>query len=220
MLVLDTTTGPPHAAIEIGTALAGFGVDYADMTISGNAAVAERGELVVMFGGSDAAYQAAIPVMEAIGRSNHHVGPVGSGATMKLIVNHVLAVNRAALAEGLVVAELAGVDLGRTLEILRDGAAYSRAMDLWGPRMATADHEEPDARLSQSHKDCRVIVAQARDHGAPAGLIGVVEQMLAEGINDGLGDLDNSSVIEVVRRRAGVGRVPRRDGTTRPGDPE
>ena len=59
--------------------------------------------------------------MESIGRSHHHVGPVGAGATMKLVVNHVLAVHRFALAEGLVAAERAGLDLEKTLEILRDG---------------------------------------------------------------------------------------------------
>lgn len=208
LLVLDATTGRPADSMEIAGELRNAGVDYADMTVSGNAAVAERGELVVMLGGTDEAYARAEPVMRAIGRSSHHVGPVGAGARMKLIVNHVLAVNRAALAEGLVAAELAGLDLGTTLEVLADGVAYSRAMDLWGPRMVAGDHERPNARLRQSHKDSRLIAEHAHEVGAPAEFIELVESYLGEGVAGGLGDKDNSSVIEVIRRRAGIGRIP------------
>lgn len=207
LLVLDSTTGRPADSVSIAGELAPKGIEYVDMTISGNAAVAERGELVVMLGGSDEAYRTALPIMEAIGRSHHHVGQVGSGARMKLIVNHVLAVNRAGLAEGLVVAEKAGLDLDQAFEILEDSAAYSRAMDLWGRRMVAADHERPNARLRQSHKDARLIIEHARAVGAPMDLMDAARQMMAEGERDGLGEKDNSSAIEVVRRRAGIGRV-------------
>ncbi|HEY5685127.1 MAG TPA: NAD(P)-dependent oxidoreductase [Acidimicrobiia bacterium] len=214
LLVLDATTGRPDDAVAIAGDLASAGVDYADMTVSGNAAVASRGELVVMLGGSAEAYAKAGPIMQAIGRSSHHVGSVGAGARMKLIVNHVLAVNRAALAEGLVAAELAGLDLAKTLEVLADGVAYSRAMDLWGRRMVEGDHEQPNARLRQSHKDSKLIVEHAHQVGAPAAFIEQVESHLGEGVSGGLADKDNSSVVEVIRRRAGVGRIPRADGET------
>jgi 3-hydroxyisobutyrate dehydrogenase-like beta-hydroxyacid dehydrogenase len=207
LLVLDTTTGRPEDGVEIAAALQPLGIGYADMTISGNAAVAERGELVVMFGGAPADRDRAVPVMEAIGRSHHHVGPVGAAARMKLIVNHVLAVNRSALAEGLVVAEMAGLDLASTLDVLADSAARSGALELWGRRMVEADHEHPNARLSQSHKDTRLMVEQARALGAPSEMIEAVERTLGEGVSTGLGDLDNSSTIEVVRRRVGRGRI-------------
>jgi 3-hydroxyisobutyrate dehydrogenase-like beta-hydroxyacid dehydrogenase len=214
LLVLDATTGRPDDAVAIAGDLASAGVEYADMTVSGNAAVASRGELVVMLGGSAEAYAKAGPVMEAIGRSSHHVGSVGAGARMKLIVNHVLGVNRAALAEGLVAAELAGLDLAKTLEVLADGVAYSRAMDLWGRRMVEGDHEQPNARLRQSHKDSKLIVEHAYQVGAPAAFIEQVESHLGEGVSEGLADKDNSSVVEVIRRRAGVGRIPLPDDET------
>ncbi len=208
LLVLDATTGRPEDSVTIAEELAAGGVEYADMTVSGNAAVAERGELVVMLGGSAEAYSKAGPIMGAIGKSSHHVGPVGAGARMKLIVNHVLAINRAALAEGLVAAELAGLDLPTTLAVLADGVAYSRAMDLWGPRMVAGDHERPNARLRQSHKDSKLIVEHAHQVGAPAAFIELVESYLGEGVAEGLAEKDNSSVVEVIRRRAGVGRIP------------
>ena len=126
---------------------------------------------------------------------------------MKLIVNHVLTIHRMALGEALVVAELSDMDLEATLEVLKDSLAYSKAMDAWGERMIAGDHEEPFARLRQSHKDSRLIVDHGLGLGAPMDLVAVVRDALAEGESTGLADLDNSAVVEVVRRRAGIGRV-------------
>jgi 3-hydroxyisobutyrate dehydrogenase-like beta-hydroxyacid dehydrogenase len=204
--VYDTTTGRPGDAVEIAAALDEVGVGYSDTTVSGNSEVAEKGELVVMLGGSEDAYLWGRPIFEAIGRSHHHVGPVGSASRMKLIVNHALTVHRMALAEALVVAELAGMDLDTALDVLKDSLAYSKAMDVWGDRMVTGDHEFPYARLRQSHKDARLIVEHGRELGATMDLARVAEEALAEGEETGLADMDNSSVMEVVRRRAGIGR--------------
>ena len=207
LYVYDTTTGRPGDAVEIAAALVDAGVAYSDSTVSGNSEVAERGALVVMVGGSKEAYDSGRPIFEAIGRSHHHVGPVGSASRMKLIVNHALTVHRMALAEALVVAELAGMDLETTLEVLKDSLAYSKAMDVWGDRMVRGDHEHPFARLRQSHKDARLIVEHGLELGATMDLAQVARAALAEGEESGLADLDNSSVAEVVRRRAGLGRV-------------
>jgi 3-hydroxyisobutyrate dehydrogenase-like beta-hydroxyacid dehydrogenase len=207
LTVYDTTTGPPDDAVGLASALAAAGITYCDATVSGNSEIAQRGELVVMVGGPLEAYEAGVSMFESIGRSHHHVGPAGAGSRMKLLVNHILTIHRMALAEGLVVAELAGLDLGATLEVLKDSLAYSKAMDAWGERMIAGDHADPFARLRQSHKDARLIVDHGSDLGAPVDLVTVVRDTLAEGEDTGLGDLDNSSVIEVLRRRVGVGRV-------------
>lgn len=209
LAVYDTTTGHPEDAVVIGEALASTGMTYSDTTLSGNSAMAERGELVVMVGGTAEAYRRGIPVFEQIGRSHHHVGRIGSGARMKLLVNHILTIHRLALAEGLVVAELADMDLDTTLAVLKDSLAYSRAMDTWGERMIAGSHDPPASRLRQGHKDARIIVEHGSALGASMELVDVVRRALAEGEAEGLGDLDNSSVMEVLRRRAGVGRVPR-----------
>ena len=207
LLVYDATTGRPEDAVAIAAGLHGFGITYCDATVSGNGEIAERGELVVMVGGPADAYQRGVPIFEAIGRSHHHLGPAGSGSTMKLLVNQALTIHRMALAETLVGAEMADLDLDATIGVLRDSLAYSKAMDVWGDRMIAGDHEPPFARLRQSSKDAKLIVDQARRLGAPAALVEVVASALSEGEADGLGDLDNSSIMEVVRRRAGIGRV-------------
>lgn len=207
LFVYDTTTGRPEDAEEFAAALAEVDIRYADATVSGNSEIAARGELVVMVGTDDVTYERGVPVFEAIGRSHHHVGGPGAGSRMKLLVNHVLTIHRMALAEGLVVAELAGMDLDRTLAVLKDSLAYSKAMDSWGERMIVGDHTEPFARVSQSHKDARLIVEHGEALGASIELVRVVREALAEGEQKGLADMDNGAIVEVVRRRAGLGRV-------------
>lgn len=207
LYVYDTTTGRPRDAEEISAAMADKGVVYCDSTVSGNGETAEQGQLVVMVGGSADGYRAGRPIFESIGRSHQHVGAAGSGSRMKLIVNHVLTIHRMALGEALVVAELSDMDLATTLTVLKDGLAYSRAMDAWGDRMIAGDHERPFSRMRQSHKDSRLIVEHGVSQGAPMDLVSVVREALAEAESAGLADLDNSAVVEVIRRRAGVGRV-------------
>jgi 3-hydroxyisobutyrate dehydrogenase-like beta-hydroxyacid dehydrogenase len=207
LFVYDTTTGRPGDAVEIAEALAPAGITYTDATVSGNSEIAEKAELVVMLGGPAEAYEAGRPIFEAIGRSHHHVGPIGSASRMKLIVNHALTVHRMVMAEALVVAELAGMDPATALIVLKDSLAYSKAMDVWGDRIVAGDHLPPYARLRQSHKDARLIVEHGEELGATMDLARVVRDALAEGEANGLADLDNSAVAEVVRRRAGIGRV-------------
>lgn len=206
-LVVDTTTGEPQHAVEIATALRARGIGYVDATISANAAQARVRDAVFMIGGEGNDVAVATELLRPLGRSVHAVGPSGSGARAKLIVNHVLGINRSALAEALTVAEKAGIDLAGMLEILRDGAAYSKAMDIWGDRMVAGDHEPPTSRVRQSHKDSRLILAQAEEVGATSVFATAVERALEDAERGGLADADNSAIMEVMRRRAGIGRI-------------
>jgi 3-hydroxyisobutyrate dehydrogenase-like beta-hydroxyacid dehydrogenase len=206
-LVIDTTTARPADTIEIAGRLADLGIGFIDATLSGNAAQAATADLVAMAGGTAEDFSLARPILDTIARSVHHLGPVGSGATTKLIVNLILGTHRVALAEGLVMGERAGVDLERLLTVLKDGAAYSRAMDIWGERMINGDHLPPASRIRQSHKDFRLIVEQGQNLGSPTWLASTVRQLLGTGEATGLGDTDNSAVIEILRRQAGIGRL-------------
>lgn len=207
VLVIDTTTARPSDTLTIGGALAERGVRYLDATVSGNADQARRGDLVAMVGGEEPDIAAARPTLEAISRSIHHVGPLGSGARAKLIVNLVLGIHRMALAEALVMGEQAGMDLDMLLGLLGDGAAYSRAMEIWGRRMVEGDHYPPASRLRQSHKDFRLIDELGQSLEVPTELASVVRDLLEAGETEGLGDADNSAVVEILRRRAGIGRI-------------
>ncbi len=200
-VIVDTTTAAPADSVYIGKELSSLPMGFIDATISGNADIAQRGELTVMAGGADVDIDRAQPVLESFATAVLRVGPVGSGARMKLIVNHALGIHRVALAETLVAAERGGLDLELVLQVLRESAAYSRAMDLWGDRMAAGEHEPPKSRLRQTLKDARLIVAQAESDGVSPDLARMTLAILEEGASAGLADADNSAVIEVLRRR-------------------
>jgi 3-hydroxyisobutyrate dehydrogenase-like beta-hydroxyacid dehydrogenase len=207
LLVIDTTTGEPDDSLEAAALLGEIGVGYVDATISGNAAMAATGDTIFMVGGAQALVESATEILRPLCRRIHSVGAVGNGSRTKLVVNHVLSINRAALAEALTVSELLGLDLEKMLEVLRDSAAYSKAMDIWGERMVNADHYPPASRVRQTHKDIKLITAQADHAGGSNELARVVRTALAEAEAGGLADADNSSIIEVMRRRAGIGRI-------------
>jgi 3-hydroxyisobutyrate dehydrogenase-like beta-hydroxyacid dehydrogenase len=208
-LFLDTTTVAASDSQAIAQMMTGRGMRYLDATVSGNAKQAAVGDAVVMVGGPEEDVAEARPVLMAIGRSLHHMGPVGTGSRTKLIVNLALGIHRLAMAEALVMGEQADLDLEVLLEVLKDGAAYSRAMDIWGDRMLAGDHYPPTARIRQSHKDARLIQQQAHEVGSPTWLGSVVRQVLQIAEADGLADADNAAVIEVLRRSVGRGRVDR-----------
>ena len=125
----------------------------------------------------------------------------GSGARAKLVVNLVLGLNRAALAEGLAFARRCGLDPAAVLNVLRSGGAYSRVMDTKGQRMLDGNFT-PDARLAQHWKDVRLILAEARRAGATTPLSELHERLLAELVAQGNGELDNSSVIRAFEAKA------------------
>ena len=115
---------------------------------------------------------------------------------MKLVVNLVLGLNRAALAEGLALARWCDLDLGQCLRVLQAGAAYSRVMDTKGRKMIEQDFR-PEARLSQHLKDVRLILALAEQVGARTPLSQLHRELLERAEAAGWGQDDNSAVIRL-----------------------
>ena len=204
LLVVDTTTGDPDEVLVAAGLLAEAGVGYVDATVSGNAAMAAARDVIFMIGGTDAHVKTARVLLEPLARRVYAVGPVGAGSRAKLVVNHILSINRTALAEGLTVAEKAGLDLDSILEVLIDSAAYSKAMDIWGARMIAADYDPPASRVRQGHKDSRLINAHAESLGASHDLVQLVRSVLSEAEEAGFSDADQAAIMEVMRHRAGL----------------
>jgi 3-hydroxyisobutyrate dehydrogenase-like beta-hydroxyacid dehydrogenase len=200
MLIVDATTGDPQDTVAVAAELVARGVGYVDATVAGSSEQLRRGEAVILCGGTDVDLQRAELVLASWGGQRHHAGPAGSGAKLKLIVNLVLGLNRAVLAEGLALAEACGLDLPATLAVLKATPAYSRMMDSKGEKMIARDYQ-PQARLAQHRKDVRLILDLARRHDARTPLSALHEDLLQEAIEHGLADVDNSAIIEVLRKR-------------------
>jgi L-threonate 2-dehydrogenase len=204
MVVVETSTVDPEDAETLGAELDGRGFPFLDAALSGSSDMVARGDTLGMVGGDAAAVEVAHPVLSAFCRDIRHVGGVGDGMRSKLVVNQILALNRFALAEGLVLAERMGLDLEQMLDVLKASAAFSTAMDMWGQRMVERRFTEPVSRIRMHNKDAQVTLAVGRRHRAPmfatAQLNGFVQAALA----NGLGDHDNAVIIEVLRTLAGL----------------
>jgi 3-hydroxyisobutyrate dehydrogenase-like beta-hydroxyacid dehydrogenase len=126
------------------------------------------------------------------------VGKWGNAAKMKLVTNLVLGLNRLALAEGLVFANAAGIEMEDALQALLNSPAYSRTMDAKGPKMVRGEFA-PQARLSQHIKDVRLMLEEAERAGISLPLSGVHLELLEQAEAVGLGELDNSAIIRVIQ---------------------
>jgi 3-hydroxyisobutyrate dehydrogenase-like beta-hydroxyacid dehydrogenase len=199
-LIIDATTGDPDAAVQIAARFARIDVGYVDATIAGSSEQVRKGKAVLIVGGDAPHVQRAAWILASWADRRFHVGPPGTGQRMKLVVNLVLGLNRAVLAEGLNLAQLAGIQPAAALEVLQATPAYSRAMDTKGDKMVRRDYAV-QARLSQHLKDVTLIRALARRHGAATPLSDVHQELLKLAANAGFGDADNSAVMEAYARR-------------------
>jgi 3-hydroxyisobutyrate dehydrogenase-like beta-hydroxyacid dehydrogenase len=199
--IIDATTGSPDRMAELGHHLQQRGIAYVDATIAGNSDEARRGEVIVLAGGDSAVFERCRPLFACFARKAFHLGPCGAGASMKLVFNLALGLNRAVLAEALAFAEVTGVDPSQALDVMREGAAYSRVMDVKGPKMLARDYK-PQARLAQHLKDVRLILDLARQRDANVPMSRLHAKLLTDLVDAGLGDLDNSAVREAFRTKS------------------
>jgi len=200
--IIDTSTGSPEAAIEFGELCTRHRAEYAEATILGSSEVIRSGNAVVMLGGQESARVQAERFVRRFANQVFNVGPLGQASRMKLVVNLVLGLNRAALAEGIAFAEGLGLDLPQTLEILKSGAAYSKAMDAKGEKMLRRNFT-PQARLAQHHKDIRLMLAAAASAGVSLPLSETHDRLLTLAEAAGHAESDNSAILAAYDRPAG-----------------
>ncbi len=197
--IIDTTTGSLANTLATSEQLAATGTKYLDSTVAGSSQQMRDGTAVLLIGAAEVAFTECKPVFDALSSSCNHVGPVGSGSRMKLVVNLAIGLNRAVLAEALAFGESFGFDASQVVDILRSTPAHSDQMDTKGPKMATRDFQ-PQARLRQHHKDVKLILESASELGATVPLSQLHESILQQLVTEGFGDEDNSVVIHAFRK--------------------
>jgi 3-hydroxyisobutyrate dehydrogenase len=174
-------------------------VDLVDAPVSGGAARAATGDLLIMVGGTQSAVDRAQPLLDAMARSAPHVGTApGDGQKVKLVNQLLCGVHIAAAAEALALAEAMQLDPAATWEVLRGGAAASFMLDDRGARMVHGTDEVKSA-LDIFVKDMGLVTDAARASSYPAPLASAAEQLYLAGRRAGLGRRDDSTIIDVLR---------------------
>lgn len=193
-LVLDTTTGHPAEMESLAAMFQEAGCRYVDTNVSGSSEQARRGEVVLLVGATREQVEVSHTLLERLSPQVFYLGQPGDGVRMKLVVNLVLGLHRAVLAEGLGLAEKLGLELPLALEVLQAGPAASVVMQTKGRKMIERDFT-PQARLAQHWKDVRLILELGTQHNARLPLSRLHDELLRQQVDDGAGGLDNSAII-------------------------
>lgn len=203
LYICDTTTARPEDSEALAAELAPKGIRFLDSAVSGTSTMARAGDLIVIAGGEKADFEACREVFAGFSRAAYHMGPVGSGARTKLAINLVLAGNRLALAEGLLLGDKCGLDLNNLLDVFKDGACSSKTMVDKGPKMIDADYSQ-QGQIQVSLKDSRLMIEQAQKVGAPVLMTQTWSQLLQAAYEKGYKYKDSVAFYEILRGMAGL----------------
>ena len=157
---------------------------------------AREGTLYLMCGGKPGAFERAKPILEKLSNSLRYIGPTGSAAKVKALVNMVMNINTAGLAEGLGLADALGLDLTMIREVFSQTGAASRVLVTDGEDMQNRDHA---CFFSAAHaaKDSGIAMRLARGEGLELPLAEATKSQYDKMVFEGLGDLDKSGIAEL-----------------------
>ncbi len=197
-IFVDHTTVSAKVTRELYAAAQERGISFVDAPVSGGQAGAENGVLSIMCGGDEAAYTAAVPVMEAYGRTIKRLGESGAGQLTKMVNQICIAGLVQGLSEGLAFAEKAGLDGQAVIEVISQGAAGSWQMSNRYKTMLE-DHFEHGFAVDWMRKDLGICLATADETGASLPVTALVDQFYKDVQNMGGARWDTSSLIKRLR---------------------
>ncbi|HEU4671795.1 MAG TPA: NAD(P)-dependent oxidoreductase [Candidatus Limnocylindrales bacterium] len=204
LVVVDTSTISPSATRTFAERLRARGADLVDAPVSGGSEGARNATLTVFVGGEEASVERVRPVLEAIGRTITHFGPVGSGQAVKAVNQVVIAGTYLGVAEGLVLAMKAGLDPDKVVAALGGGVAGSWILQNRSARMIANDYPL-GFRISLHLKDLGIALGLAREVGAALPVAGLAQQLENGLVGRGYGDEDNSDLARAIRELSGLG---------------
>jgi 2-hydroxy-3-oxopropionate reductase len=201
-LHLDMSSIRPDVAKQVAEAGKERGMRVLDAPVSGGEQGAIDATLSIMVGGDPNDFADARPVLEAVGRTIVHVGPVGSGQTVKAANQLVVAGTIELVAEAIVFLEAYGVDTEAAVKVLAGGLAGNAILDRKAATMLRRDFT-PGFRIELHHKDLGIVTTAAREAGVVIPLGAVVAQLITSLKAQGDGGLDHSALLKLVEQLSG-----------------
>jgi 3-hydroxyisobutyrate dehydrogenase len=189
-VLVDLTTSYPADTLRLARMAERAGRAYLDCGMSGGAAGADAGTLTLMAGGDIEVVERARPVLETIASRIFHVGNSGAGHALKLVHNMVLHSVFLATCEGCRVAERAGIDLERAIEVFNAGNARSFITEIRFPRHILSGTFDGRSTVSNLAKDLGMAARLAREIGAPARYGPLTSALLDQAVENGMGRED------------------------------
>jgi 2-hydroxy-3-oxopropionate reductase len=201
-LVIDFSSIRPDVTASLAEQAREKGFRMLDAPVSGGEAGAQNAALSIMVGGEADDFAEAEAIFGAVGKTIVHVGPSGSGQTVKAANQLIVAVNIEVLAEALVFLEAYGVDTEAALEVLGGGLAGSKVLEQKKANMLERKFD-PGFRIDLHHKDMGIVTSAAREAGVVIPLGAVAAQLMGSARANGDGGLDHSALLRGVERLSG-----------------
>jgi 3-hydroxyisobutyrate dehydrogenase-like beta-hydroxyacid dehydrogenase len=199
----DLSTVGPDSHQKIAARLKEKGVGYLDAPISGGTSGAQAGTLTIMVGGAQEDFDRVRPMLDVMGQNIHLVGPVGAGATIKLVNQMMNLINACGAIEGLILATKAGIDPQLAYDILKTSSGASRSLDNVASA-ALARNFEPGFAAELMHKDVSLAVVLGRALGVRLLAGSLAEQIVQEALASGYGRKQYIASLLVQEELAGV----------------
>ncbi len=198
-LLIDMGTTGALETREFAEIVMARGAEFVDAPVSGGVVGAEAADLTIMVGGSDTAYDRAIPLLSCLGKRITRVGDVGAGQVAKAANQVIVGLTIGAVAEAFSLARAAGVDPSKVQQALKGGFADSRILELHGRRMIERNFA-PGGKVVTQRKDMRqaLELAATLDLELPATELN--ERLYEQLIQQGGGELDHSALIKVIEK--------------------
>jgi 3-hydroxyisobutyrate dehydrogenase len=202
-VLVDCSTISPDATRHMAEQLAGKGVKWVDAPVSGGPEGAAKGTLTIMVGGDADDVERVRPILDAMGQTITHVGPLGAGQVTKAINQVIIAGTYMSVAEGVVLGLKAGLDMPKVVQALSTGAAGSWILDNRAINMIKNDYPL-GFRTKLHHKDLNIALEAAKQMGATMPVTALMAQLENGLISRGKGDEDVSNVARCFRELAGL----------------
>lgn len=203
MIFVDNSTIKPASARKIAEELEKIGMMSLDAPVSGGDIGAQNGMLAIMVGGPDEAVEKVRPIFEAMGKTITHVGGNGAGQIAKAANQVMVAAQMVAMGELLILAKKSGADPEKVIDAIRGGAAQCWALDN-KPQRLLAGNRDPGFKAYMQSKDLNIVMDTAREYCIPMPMTAVNTQLFRAMLEMGLESKDNSAVIGVIEKLAGV----------------
>ncbi|MEL5953574.1 2-hydroxy-3-oxopropionate reductase [Streptomyces sp. CLV115] len=203
VILIDCSTVRPETSRAVAEAAARRGIRPLDAPVSGGEGAAIDGALSIMVGGEPDVFEAAKPILEAMGTTILHVGEAGSGQTVKAANQLIVAGTIELVSEALVFLRASGVDLESAVRVLAGGLAGNAILDRKSAGMI-GRRFEPGFRVDLHHKDLGIALTAARDAGVAVPMGALAGSLMASLRAQGSGSLDHSALLLQVERLSGL----------------
>ncbi len=202
-LLVECSTVTVGRITELAESASRIGCELVDAPVTGSKVQAAAGELFFLVGGSEQGVARIRPALDAMGKTIVHLGPVGSGALVKLINNFLAGVQAASLAEAIAIIERSTLDRIQTIGAIVNGSPGSPVMKTLASRIL-ADDFSPNFYLRLLEKDLGYAIGEGESRGVPMSMASAARALLQTSIARGDGDKDMAAVVEQFRTATAV----------------